>query len=729
MVETQMPDLQTPKTQTPELQPGQMVGRYRIEERVAEIAHTPSFLPTVYSAIDTYWDRVVHIQVMSWSATDWESLKQAARAAIRLESPDLVRVLDFGAGEDYAYVVTEEVAGVPLTQVLRDLRATGRCLPFNEVLTLLRQVAHLISTAPAYTHLSPHPHTLALVAPTTTQGSAPSIMFTELGIFEVARRLAASGEVPPTGAHTQVVALAHLLYALLANHELSTTDTMAPMTAAAVDDALTALPKLNPLLPPGLIPILRRAWHTPSMTDIAPYDTLSDFLHAAAEPLETAGMGIISLAEQLAQSHRRSSNSPIPATNANKDVPRDRAMPPPAQQPTPPTKAETGILTTPEPAAAPTTPPTPPAEKPIASKHAPNHRTWVVKIEGPDGSSRTMPLNAAGLTVGREAGNDLVLPDPRATRRHLRLDFDGATCRICDLGSTNGSFVNDQRLTPHFSRPWHEGEVLRIGGHRLLLLPETAATVAAPLPPPPPTPPPAVLIHETGEWVERTQFLDHPDNPDLGVHLLTPQLQVEPGGVVQASLILLNWSSTPTAVTLTPEGMPPAWLQPPAPVTLAADSQQIVSWAIAPIRSPLSRVGRYRLSVQIRGQHLPHCPIRASMDIRVSAYFESEWDITPEEAHVGEPFTVRVRNQGNATGKFVLQSWDMTNQLTIEPATAELTIPSGEEETVTLCAQSRSRRLLGGTKRHVIQLQLASESGAEPLREYTIIERSRLGLG
>jgi len=37
--------------------------------------------------------------------------------------------------------------------------------------------------------------------------------------------------------------------------------------------------------------------------------------------------------------------------------------------------------------------------------------------------------------------------------------------------------------------------------------------------------------------------------------------------------------------------------------------------------------------------------------------------------------------------------------------------------------------LLGGTKRHVIQLQLASESGAEPLREYTIIERSRLGLG
>lgn len=49
--------------------------------------------------------------------------------------------------------------------------------------------------------------------------------------------------------------------------------------------------------------------------------------------------------------------------------------------------------------------------------------------------------------VGREAGNDIVLYDQSASRRHFLIKYDGVNYYISDLNSKNGTKVNDNRVS------------------------------------------------------------------------------------------------------------------------------------------------------------------------------------------------------------------------------------------------------------------------------------------
>lgn len=50
-------------------------------------------------------------------------------------------------------------------------------------------------------------------------------------------------------------------------------------------------------------------------------------------------------------------------------------------------------------------------------------------------------------TLGRAEGCDLVLPDPRVSRLHARVQSGPEGTELVDLGSTNGTYVNGRRVT------------------------------------------------------------------------------------------------------------------------------------------------------------------------------------------------------------------------------------------------------------------------------------------
>ncbi len=115
-------------------------------------------------------------------------------------------------------------------------------------------------------------------------------------------------------------------------------------------------------------------------------------------------------------------------------------------------------------------------------------------------AGQAFDLNKPVMTIGREAGNDIVLEDPQVSRHHARLTLQAGGYAIEDLGSTNGTFINEQRVMG--ARPIYPGDQLRLGDNVVLSLMgsigagETAVGQAAPqtMPPsfgPPPPPPPS----------------------------------------------------------------------------------------------------------------------------------------------------------------------------------------------------------------------------------------------
>lgn len=71
-------------------------------------------------------------------------------------------------------------------------------------------------------------------------------------------------------------------------------------------------------------------------------------------------------------------------------------------------------------------------------------------------------LRPTQMTVGRAPGNDILIADPRVSSRHGILQWDGSAFVLTDQGSTNGTFVNNVRLTgPCRLRP---GAMVNLGG-------------------------------------------------------------------------------------------------------------------------------------------------------------------------------------------------------------------------------------------------------------------------
>ena len=70
-------------------------------------------------------------------------------------------------------------------------------------------------------------------------------------------------------------------------------------------------------------------------------------------------------------------------------------------------------------------------------------------------------ITSAQVTIGRERSvSDIALRDPNVSRRHAQLTFTGSDWSIEDLNSTNGTLVNNRRIT---RCPLRNGDLLTFG--------------------------------------------------------------------------------------------------------------------------------------------------------------------------------------------------------------------------------------------------------------------------
>ncbi len=93
------------------------------------------------------------------------------------------------------------------------------------------------------------------------------------------------------------------------------------------------------------------------------------------------------------------------------------------------------------------------------------------------GRERWQLVPRAGLTVGKAAGNDVVLGDPFVSSRHLRIEPRAGRWHLADLGSTNGTLLGGARVE-RAELPF--GLPLRLGDAELVLEPPVVPEAARP---------------------------------------------------------------------------------------------------------------------------------------------------------------------------------------------------------------------------------------------------------
>ena len=99
-------------------------------------------------------------------------------------------------------------------------------------------------------------------------------------------------------------------------------------------------------------------------------------------------------------------------------------------------------------------------------------------VEGP-GAGERVSLDG-DLEVGREHGLDLTLDDEQTSRHHARFTLEGGEAFIEDLGSTNGTYVNDDLI--HSRRLLEPGDSIRLGVTVLELHTASQPTAVRPVP-------------------------------------------------------------------------------------------------------------------------------------------------------------------------------------------------------------------------------------------------------
>ncbi|MFQ5876853.1 MAG: FHA domain-containing protein [Acidobacteriota bacterium] len=95
----------------------------------------------------------------------------------------------------------------------------------------------------------------------------------------------------------------------------------------------------------------------------------------------------------------------------------------------------------------------------------PSRRISIAVLAGKE-SGRIFIMDRPQVTIGRSDA-DIVLDDPEVSRQHVALEVHGPRIVLRDLGSTNGTFVDDVKISQMEIQNRAE---FRIGSTRLMLI-------------------------------------------------------------------------------------------------------------------------------------------------------------------------------------------------------------------------------------------------------------------
>jgi hypothetical protein len=99
---------------------------------------------------------------------------------------------------------------------------------------------------------------------------------------------------------------------------------------------------------------------------------------------------------------------------------------------------------------------------------------WTLEVISGNGRGKRITTAGALIRVGSDTTNELALTDPAVDRRHLQIERTPLGLLLRDLGSRNGTWIENRRIIEAFVEP---GDEITLGRSRLLVHPAAARPV------------------------------------------------------------------------------------------------------------------------------------------------------------------------------------------------------------------------------------------------------------
>lgn len=309
--------------------------------------------------------------------------------------------------------------------------------------------------------------------------------------------------------------------------------------------------------------------------------------------------------------------------------------------------------------------------------------------------AQTRSLGQAAYTIGRLPDNDIVLPEDSVSSRHARLERHTSGWQIIDLQSTNGTYLNQQKLQPASPQNWAPHTPLFIGPYTLLWQPVPVPGEVASTPP-------------ASQPTAQTQ------STNLGDITLEPiSVQLAPGETREIVVNAVNEARHVEQYSIEIDGLPESWVTfAQTRVQLMPDLQKTAfKFQIrVPQQGVTAKTYPYRLVLRsVADQREEGC---AYGNVLVSPVPDYKAVLKPPTIKNRGNCQVVIHNQGNASADYLVSGYSDSPAVRFDKSTQVVSVPAGQEERVVLAVSATKRPFTGKkAEPHSFNVAVVSSQG------------------
>ncbi|HFC12904.1 MAG TPA: FHA domain-containing protein [Anaerolineae bacterium] len=322
---------------------------------------------------------------------------------------------------------------------------------------------------------------------------------------------------------------------------------------------------------------------------------------------------------------------------------------------------------------------------------------------------QTVVVNKPSLTIGRTPDNDVQLDLEKISRHHARIDQTPDGYSVTDLGSTNGTMLDANRLLEGVPQSWESGQTLRIGNCFLRWTMGQQASV--PMASMQQTPYPQQM--GAGRQPYASAFtasaFDSMQTPlgasrlqssggRIGVVVKPTELRVEPGQRETLQVQIFNRGMTVDHFDLSMSGLNREWYSlPQESVELMPGAQGALTVLLHPPRSSSTTAGDHKFKLTVRAQSDQEAAA-AKANLHVLPFVAFSAELHPSIIEHKKSARLSINNESNHPTTFAIEASDPAATIRFGGVPPSIEVDAGAAVTREIKISARKRHWLGMKK-------------------------------